>query len=160
MDFETLSTILWRERELLKLLLFKAEEKQYIMVTGKSEFLPMVADSIEETLTRLRVLEVERAAATEVLAAGLGIDPNPSLRALANACPDPWRDLFSQHYEGLLSVVSQIRTLSDANRDLAEAGLAAINDALQTNVSSAGTYSSTGRAVVDTHRAVTLDGTL
>ncbi|MCW2531730.1 MAG: flgN, partial [Blastococcus sp.] len=30
MDYQHLSTLLWREQELLDLLLFKAEEKQYL----------------------------------------------------------------------------------------------------------------------------------
>lgn len=161
MNFDNLSTILWRERELLELLLFKAEEKQYVIVSGKTQWLPRIAREIELVLSHLRTLEVERAAQTEEIAADLGLDANPSLRQVAMAAPAPWDDLLQQHYESLLVVVSEIRVLSDANRDLAETGLNAINDAMaHAQAPSAGTYTATGRQSTPAHRAVTLDGTL
>ena len=77
MDYQHLSTLLWREQELLDLLLFKAEEKQYLILTGKSRWLARIAHEIEVVLDQLRTLEVERAAATEALAnrSGLGCQP-------------------------------------------------------------------------------------
>src|SRR3712207_2720396 len=72
-DYQHLSTLLWREQELLDLLLFKAEEKQYLIVTGKTRWLSRIAHEIEVVLDQLRTLEVERAAATEVLAERLGV---------------------------------------------------------------------------------------
>ena len=65
MDYQHLSTLLWREQELLDLLLFKAEEKQYLILTGKTRWLARIAHEIEVVLDQLRTLEVERAAATE-----------------------------------------------------------------------------------------------
>src|SRR5918999_877193 len=82
-DYQHLSTLLWREQELLDLLLFKAEEKQYLILTGKTRWLPRIAHEIEVVLDQLRTLEVERAAATEALAGRLGIGANPSLRQVA-----------------------------------------------------------------------------
>src|SRR5690349_23355000 len=81
-DYQHLSTLLWREQELLDLLLFKAEEKQYLILTGKTRWLARIAHEIEVVLDQLRNLEVERAAATEALAERLGVESNPSLRAL------------------------------------------------------------------------------
>jgi hypothetical protein len=161
-DYQHLSTLLWREQELLDLLLFKAEEKQYLIVTGKTRWLPRIAHEIEVILDQLRTLEVERASATEVMAARLGIGANPSLRQVAEAAPAPWNDLFAKHHEALLVLVTDLRSLSDTNRELIEGGLAAIGDALlQVKAPSAGTYGSTGRNVGDgDHRAVTLDGAL
>ena len=68
MDYQHLSTLLWREQELLDLLLFKAEEKQYLILTGKTRWLARIAHEIEVVLDQLRTLEVERAAATEAIA--------------------------------------------------------------------------------------------
>ena len=66
------------------------------------------------------------------------------------------------HHEALLVLVTDLRSLSDTNRELIEGGLAAIGDALlQVKTPSAGTYGSTGRNVGNgDHRAVTLDGAL
>ena len=146
MDYQHLSTLLWREQELLDLLLFKAEEKQYLILTGKTRWLARIAHEIEVVLDQLRTLEVERAAATEAIAVALGLGANPSLRQVADAAPAPWNDLFAKHHEALLVLVTDLRSLSDANRELIEGGLAAIGDALlSVKTNSAGTYGSTGR---------------
>ena len=76
MALEDLSSLLWREHELLDLLLFKAEEKQYIIVSNKTRWLPRVAKEIEVILDQLRGLEVERAAETEAIAAEFGLSAN------------------------------------------------------------------------------------
>jgi flagellar biosynthesis/type III secretory pathway chaperone len=160
-DYQQLSTLLWREQELLDLLLFKAEEKQYLILTGKTRWLARIAHEIEVVLDQLRMLEVERAAATEVMAARLGVGVNPSLRTLADAAPAPWNDLLAKHHEALLVLVTDLRSLSDANRELIEGGLSAIGNALLAGKEpTAGTYGATGRNSDGPHRAVTLDGAL
>src|SRR5215211_4954460 len=105
-DYQHLSTLLWREQELLDLLLFKAEEKQYLILTGKTRWLARIAHEIEVVLDQLRTLEVERAAATEAIAGRLGLGSNPSLRQVAEAAPAPWNDLFAKHHEALLVLVT------------------------------------------------------
>lgn len=161
MDYQHLSTLLWREQELLDLLLFKAEEKQYLILSGKTRWLARIAHEIEVVLDQLRTLEVERAAATEAIATALGLDSSPSLRQLADAAPAPWGDLFAKHHEALLVAVTELRGLSDANRELVEHGLAAISDALLTvRAPSAGTYTQSGRAEGNAYRAVTVDGAM
>jgi hypothetical protein len=95
------------------------------------------------------------------MATRLGTGPNPSLRQLADAAPAPWDDLLGKHHEALLVLVTELRSLSDANRELIEGGLSAISDALlSVRAPSAGTYGSTGRHDDGAHRAVTLDGSL
>jgi hypothetical protein len=160
-DYQHLSTLLWREQELLDLLLFKAEEKQYLILMGKTRWLPRIAHEIEVVLDQLRTLEVERAAVTEVIAGALGVGANPSLRRLADAAPAPWGDLLAKHHEALLVLVTEVRSLSDANRELVEGGLAAISDALTSvRAPSAGTYSQSGRSAANAYRSVTLDGAM
>src|SRR3712207_7127383 len=162
MDHQHLSTLLWREQELLDLLLFKAEEKQYLILTGKTRWLARIAHEIEVVLDQLRTLEVERAAATEAISVTLGLGANPSLRQVADAAPAPWNDLFAKHHEALLVLVTDLRSLSDTNPELIEGGLSAIGDALlSAKTPSAGTYGSTGRNTDDgSHRHVALDGGL
>jgi flagellar biosynthesis/type III secretory pathway chaperone len=162
MDHQHLSTLLWREQELLDLLLFKAEEKQYLILSGKSRWLARIAHEIEVVLEQLRTLEVERAAATEQIAGRLGLDANPSLRQLADSAPAPWNDLYAKHHESLLTLVGELRGLSDANRELIESGLAVISDALASSApaTAAGTYGQNGRTTGNAYRSVTLDGAL
>jgi FlgN protein len=160
-DYQHLSTLLWREQELLDLLLFKAEEKQYLILTGKTRWLPRIAHEIEVVLDQLRTLEVERAATTEQIAVRLGVGTDPSLRRLAEAAPAPWNDLYGKHHEALLVLVTELRSLSDSNRELIEGGLAAIGEVLgASRTAPAGTYGNTGRTDAGISRAVTLDGAL
>jgi hypothetical protein len=160
-DYQHLSTLLWREQELLDLLLFKAEEKQYLILTGKTRWLARIAHEIEVVLDQLRTLEVERAAVAETIAVQLGLGPNPSLRQLAEKAPAPWDDLLGKHHEALLVLVTDLRSLSDVNRELIEGGLAAVGEALlSVRGPSAGIYGATGRRSDRASRAVTLDGAL
>jgi len=160
-DHQHLSTLLWREQELLDLMLFKAEEKQYLILTGKTRWLPRIAHEIEVVLDQLRSLEVERATVTEMIAGGLGLEPNPSLRQLADSAPAPWDDLYLKHHEALLTLVTELRGLSDVNRELIEGGLAAIDSALLSVRSpTGGTYTAAGRQASGNSRAVTLDGAM
>jgi FlgN protein len=161
MDHQHLSTLLWREQELLDLMLFKAEEKQYLILSGKTRWLPRIAHEIELVLEQLRTLEVERAAATEQIAGRLGLEANPSLRQLADAAPAPWADLYAKHHESLLVLVTELRTLSAANKELVDGGLSAISDALlSVRAPSAGTYTNSGRAASNAYRPVSLDGAM
>ena len=75
--------------------------------------------------------------------------------------PPPGTTSSAKHHEALLVLVTDLRSLSDANRELIEGGLAAIGDALlQTRAPSAGTYGAGGRHTDGAQRAVTLDGAL
>jgi hypothetical protein len=58
--------------------------------------------------------------------------------------------------------VSELRGLSDANKELIESGLAVINDALTSSqpAATAGTYTQNGMASGNAYRSVTLDGAL
>lgn len=161
MALEELSSLLWQEHELLDLLLFKAEEKQYVIVSNKVRWLPRLAREIEVILSQLRDLEVQRAAATEMLCAERGLAGTASLRDLADAVGEPWQQILLQHHENLLQAVTQIRALSDVNRELVDEGLALINDQLATSGSSAGLYTAAGHTSTDVPAGgVTWDGRL
>jgi hypothetical protein len=160
---EDLSTLLWRQHELLDLLLFKAGEKQYIVVSDNLRWLPRIAAEIETILSDLSTVEDERATLVAQVATERDMPSlTPSLREIAAVVGPPWEEVLMSHHENLLKIVTDIRTLSDANRDLIEKGLAAVNDSLHLNgPASAGTYNATGRAAGDAPAlAVTLDGAL
>lgn len=160
---ETLATLLWRQHELLDLLLFKAGEKQYIVVSDNMRFLPRIASEIEQVLADLSTIEAERAVLVAQIAEDHALPtPTPSLREIATALGEPWETVLMDHHERLLKIVTDIRALSEVNRGLIENGMAAISDALHLPTHpSAGTYSATGQAVGDAPtRAVSLEASL
>ena len=52
MGLSEVSNILWRERQLLELLLFKLEEEQLLLVNGRTRWLSHAAKEIEDVLVR------------------------------------------------------------------------------------------------------------
>lgn len=160
---EDLSTLLWRQHELLDLLLFKAGEKQYLVISDQLRWLPRIAAEIETILTDLSALEKERATVVATIAADHHFaEENPSLREIANAVGEPWAPILLEHHENLLRIVTDIRALSEVNKGLIENSMAAVNASLHlTPNASAGTYTATGRAAGTAPTlAVTLDGAL
>src|SRR5688500_16797740 len=69
-----LSAILWRERELLEMLLFKLEEEQLLLTAGTTRWLTFATREVEQVLERLRQTGLERAVAVSSLAVAWGID--------------------------------------------------------------------------------------
>lgn len=145
MGLEEVSGVLWKERELLELLLFKLEEEQLVLAGGRSRWLPHATREVEVLLTAIREAELVRAAAVDAAAAELGLPPGPSLRALAAAAPPPWSELLVSHREAFLKLTTEIGSVTAANRDLLTAGRRATRDTLLGLGDDAGTYSPTGR---------------
>src|SRR5437868_13978273 len=97
MGLADLASILWREREMLELLLFKLEEEQLVLAGGRNRWLAHATREVEVVLEQIRSTEVIRAVEVEAIGRSLGLGPNPSLGELADAVDEPWRDLLRQH---------------------------------------------------------------
>ena len=55
MGAHELSALLWRERELLELLVFKLEEEQLLLITaGKARWLQFATREVEQVMERVR----------------------------------------------------------------------------------------------------------
>ena len=142
MDYQHLSTLLWREQELLDLLLFKAEEKQYLILTGKTRWLARIAHEIEVVLDQLRTLEVERAAATEAHRRAARHRRQPLAAPAGGEGARPVGGPARQAPRGAAGPRHRAAQPVRANRELIEGGLSAIGEALLTvRTPSAGTYS-------------------
>jgi hypothetical protein len=77
-----LSTILWRERELVD-------------VGDASQF-------------ALQAAELDRSLLVLTLTQRLQLDENVTLRELASTLPQPWDDVFEQHCDALASVDPEV----------------------------------------------------
>ncbi|HEX8508791.1 MAG TPA: flagellar export chaperone FlgN, partial [Propionibacteriaceae bacterium] len=84
MSLTDLSSVLWRSRELLELLLFKLEEEQLLLASGRSRWLPHATREVEVVLDQIRQTEVARAAYSQATALDLGLEPNASLGEVAD----------------------------------------------------------------------------
>jgi len=144
---EKLSQILWRERELLDTLLFKLEEEQMVLASGRTRWLVRAAREVENVLETIRETEILRAVAADDAAASLGLGHNPSLRALAEAVDEPWRSIMLDHHDAFTTVTHEVVALADANRELITSGYRSARETLMTLGDTTQGYDAAGSAV-------------
>jgi hypothetical protein len=122
MGLADLANILWREREMLELLLFKLEQEQLILANGRVRWLAHATREVELVLDEIRRTEVARAAEADAVGAKLGLGPGPTISELAEASPPPWPQLLHEHRTAFRSLTAEIAALAEANRALLTAG--------------------------------------
>jgi hypothetical protein len=141
------SALLWRERELLELLLFKLEEEQLLLTAGKSRWLSHATHEVEQVMDRLRAAGLTRTLEVATLAEEWGGGENSTLRELAAIAPDgPWRDIFMGHLRAMTEVTGQIKELRDINERFLRAAVRSTQETLAALVPDAGTYDAEGIA--------------
>ncbi|MEO6945007.1 MAG: flagellar export chaperone FlgN [Lacisediminihabitans sp.] len=145
MSANEVSALLWRERELLELLLFKLEEEQLLLTAGKSRWLSHATREVEQVMDRLRAAGLTRTVEVATLAEEWGGGENSSLRELAANAPDgPWREIFSGHLKAMTELTGQIKELRDVNERFLRAAVRSTQETLATLAPEAGTYDSSG----------------
>ncbi len=143
-SMEELSRVLWRERELLDLLLFKLEEEQLVLASGRSRWLGYAAREVETVLDSIRQTEVLRATTADAVAASLGLENNLGLRALAESTDEPWRTILLDHRDAFVAVTAQITAMAMTSRELLTAGYQAARATTVPLSNGTGTYTADG----------------
>jgi len=122
--------ILWRERELLELLLFKLEEEQLVLASGRARWLAHATREVEAVLDQIRESERVRTLQTDVVALELDLGPGPSLVSIARTAPEPYDAMLLAHREAFLALTAEITELAQANRRLLHQGMVSLSEAL------------------------------
>jgi hypothetical protein len=138
------SSVLWHERELLELLLFKLEEEQLVLASGRTRWLARATREVETVLGEIRKAEVIRSVEVDAVAPSLGLMPGASVAQLAAASPEPWGALFKEHRRAFLVLTNEISALAQSNRELLAAGQLSTRDALASLSDGLETYDSAG----------------
>lgn len=151
MSLNELSGVLWRERQLLELLLFKLEEEQLVLTSGRTRWLGHATREVESVLDQIRQAELGRSIEADDAARELGVPEGSSLSVLAAAAAPPWDELLREHHEAFVSLTDQIKELAESNRDLlatshraAQETLMSLQDTVQTYDPRGSTSSATG----------------
>lgn len=122
MGANELSTMLWRERELLELLTFKLVEEQLLLTAGKSQYLQHATREVEQVVAQLRTTGLARAVEAAAVAAEWGVSTDSTLRELVAAAPaGPWGGLLAGHLEAITGQTAVIKTLRDSNEQFLRA---------------------------------------
>jgi hypothetical protein len=131
MGLSEVSNILWRERQLLQLLLFKLETEQLILSSGRARFLADATREVEMVINELKETELLRSVAVDAMATEMGLGPSPSLKELGTIAPAPWDKIFEEHRKAFLSDTQEIFAMAQVNRELLSTGQKAAREALE-----------------------------
>ena len=106
-----LSALLWQERELLDLLIFKLTEEQLLLTAGRTRWLQHATSEVERVVDRLRTAGLARVIEVDCLAEEWNVKADqPTLNDIAVAAPPgPWGDIFRAHLEAMTAQAAQIR---------------------------------------------------
>lgn len=118
MALTRLSDVLWKERHLLELLLFKLEEEQLVLTSGRTRWLGHATREVESVLEQIREAELGRSVEAEEVATLYGIEPGSSLLELSGHVPPPWDELLRAHRDAFVTLTAEIGQLADGNREL------------------------------------------
>ena len=118
MSLSEISAALWRERNLLEMLLFKLDEVHLLLASGDSRWLAQATKEVEAVLDELRMAELLRACLVEAQSPSLGLGPNASLRSLALEASTPWNELLGEHRTAFLALTDEISLVAQANQEL------------------------------------------
>ncbi len=158
---DRLSQILWREREMLETLAYKLEVERMVLASGRTRWLVNATREIEELLEDLRATEVLRATAADEAAEQVGLTPNPSLAALAEAAEEPWAGILRDHRDALVALAREIAETSEDAKGLITAGYRSARETLLAiGGTTTSTYTNSGSAVADAPRQRLLDRSL
>jgi len=159
MALNRLSEVLWHERNLLELLLFKLEEEQLLLTSGRTRWLAHATREVETVLGQIREAELGRAVEVASVAAELGVPERSSLAELAAQAPAPWDDLLRSHRDAFASLTAQIAELADGNRELLAISHRATQETLA-SLNDVHTYDDSGQQAAAEPDALLVDRTL
>jgi hypothetical protein len=147
LSIHELSAVLWKERELLELLVFKLEVERLLLTSGKTRWIQRASDEIEQVTGRLRTLGLARTVEVDAVSLEWGTAEDATLRELIAAAPtEVWSEILESHLNGLLDLANQIKDLRDSNEQLLRAASRSTQETLAGTVSSADTYDAQGQA--------------
>lgn len=160
MGLNELSTVLWRQRELLESLLFKLEEEELVLASGRTRWLGRATREVEAVLDQMRTVELGRAVEADEAAREVGLVEGASLLELAKAAPSPWNDLLRSHHVALTDLTRQIDAIARSNRDVLSQAMRASQEALMGMPSTQATYGQRGNAAQTIDSSFLLDEAL
>jgi len=130
MALSDVSNILWRERQLLELLVFKLEEEQLVLAAGRARWLTHATREVENVLAEIKRVELERAVQVADAGRRLGLSGAPTLRELAALTAPPWDEIFAEHRRALLALAGEVDALTSSNREALRRGHEATTEAI------------------------------
>lgn len=156
MGANELSIQLWRERELLEMLLFKLDEQQLLLAAGRSQWIQFAAREIDQVLDRLRGAGLARTVEVATVAEEWGAGEASTIRELIEHAPEgAWQEVFADHLRALTKLAAEIEQMRDANAEQLSGVLRATQETIAALGHDTGEYTTKGdRARDDAARII------
>lgn len=151
MGVNELSMQLWRERELLEMLLFKLDEQQLLLAAGKTQWIQFATREVEQVLDRVRTSGISRVVEAATVAEEWGAPEDATLRQLIDHAPDgAWREVFEEHLRALTQLTSELSQSRDVNEQQLRTVLRATQETIAGLGDVTGEYTTRGDRARDT----------
>jgi hypothetical protein len=118
MTLQAFSVVLFQERRLLELLLFKIETERLLLDNGQVRWLAMASRELQTVLDELNKVELARSVTLAGLVPELGLSAGATLSEVAHAAPPPWDTLLRSHQVELRSLMTEVLEAAESSRDL------------------------------------------
>ena len=128
---QALSDVLFQERRVLELLLFKLDTERLLLDTGRERWLALAAREVDTVLDELNKVELARSVLMAQAAPELGLDTSATLATLVASVPAPWGTLFAQHQQELQGLMREVLAASESSRHALREGYDSIRMALE-----------------------------
>lgn len=116
MGVNELSTVLYKELELLDDLLYKLTIQELVLEANRPQWVDKSSQEIENIVENIRALELVRALEISAMAEELGLDTISNLDSIVRTIEEPWQSILKSHLEALRNVTSQIDYISQRNK--------------------------------------------
>ncbi len=156
MALSRLSDVLWTERHLLELLLFKLEEEQLVLSSGRTRWLGHATREVETVLEEIRDAELGRATEADAAANMLGLPAGITLLEMSEHAPAPWNDLLRAHRDAFVTLTAEISQLADGNRELLAMSHRATQETIMSLQETVQTYDGHGQSTAPSDRSAQL----
>ncbi len=161
---QRLAETLWDERHVVEQLLYRLTCAKLLLAADQQRFVPEAIDEVEQTVDRLRQVELLREGVLQEVARMQMIPLTElSLAALAERSPAPWDGVFSDHRRAFLALAEEIEATTAANRELASQALGHVRRAIDTlsgTPATSSTYDAAGRTAAPSAMPIHLDRAL
>ncbi|WP_194765529.1 MULTISPECIES: flagellar protein FlgN [unclassified Microbacterium] len=145
-----LSMQLMREREMLELLLFKLDEQQMLLATGRNRWIRHAANEIERVIAAMPTVALSRDALVVSVADEWGVPEATSLRELIDAAPtDAWREVLSGHLDTMVALADEIQQMKQINEQRLRTAIRVTQETIAGLGAPTGEYDPTGGVVRD-----------
>jgi hypothetical protein len=131
MTLQAFSDVLFQERRLLEMLLFKLETEHVLLETGRTRWLAFASREVDMVLDELNKVELARSVTLAGLIPELGLGHDATLARVVESTTAPWDTIFAEHQKELRSLMGQVLDSAESSKSRLREGYNSIRMALE-----------------------------